>query len=200
MAIFRYSLLIYTVLIAMSCSDGKNQEQDLAVLSDSLANNSNQSDIAATSNLLQIDIPVDDIVPAEFTKDDIASLASTGKAPFVINFRQALNDYYKGKAESPYFERSALIAVGDNLTTFDKSYYKSKFFILKVNTDYPVGGVFMDILFRNKPDKVFTVWMFETEGIFKLRMFEQNLDYSASEIKGTLKMFENVFKREELAF
>ncbi len=182
----------------ISCSDNNNQGQELPLSPDSA--NASTNTTFGNDKLIQVEIPVDDIVPAEFSKEDLSSIMSTGKAPFVVNLRKALNDYFKGSLESPYFEKSAIVAVGDNLSTFNKNYYKSKFFILQINTDYPVGGVFMDILFRDKPDKIFTVWMFKTEKIFKLRMFQQNLDYSMSDIKGTLKMFENVFKLEGVAF
>lgn len=200
MAIFRYNLILCLLIFAISCSENQNHEQDIAFQSDSSNTKSNKITADDKDTLVKIEIPVDDLVPAEFSEEDLASIRSSGKAPFVINLRKALNDYAKGKTVSPYFEKSAIIAVGDNLATFNKDYYKSKFFILQINTDYPVGGVFMDILFRDKPDKIFTVWMFETENMFKLRMFEQNLDFSISDIKGTLKMFENVFNKEGVAF
>lgn len=202
MEIFRFKLIIILLsILIISCSDDSKPEQEMTVPADTLSENTQKAgQIKDTNSYIKIDIPVDDIIPAVFTQEDLDLIIETGNAPFVINLRKALNDFYKGNESSPYFEKSAVTAVGDNLNSFNKSYYKSKFYILVVNQDYPVGGVFMDILFRDKPDKVFTVWMFETENEYKLRMFEQNLDYSDSDIKGTLKLFENVFKLDNTAF
>ncbi|MBX3043067.1 MAG: hypothetical protein KIT33_02355 [Candidatus Kapabacteria bacterium] len=221
MAISRFNnaaiILIFTLLI--SCSEDKNSLQDIS--NDNVsANPTTQAQVqSASQNLvdtlnrketpqpqndtnkyIQVQVPVEDIEPVEISDDDLKLLKETGKAPFVANFRNALNDFFNGKRESDYFERSAVDALGDNLSTFNPNYYKSKFFILSVNEDYPVGGIFMDVLFKDMPDKVFTIWMFETDNTYKLRMFEQNISYNDAEIKATLRLFGNVFKHKDIAF
>lgn len=199
MAIFRFKIFFLLIILMTSCSDDKVPEQVKSPDIPELLKRENTQN-AKPDSLLQIEVPLDELEEFEFSENDFKQLAETGKADFVINLRKAFNDFINGKAESPYFEKSALNAVGDNLNSFNKNYFKSKFIVLSVNQDYPVGGVFLDIIFRDMPDKVFTAWMFETENIFKLRIIEQNLDYTSSEIKATLKLFNEVFKRDDTAF
>lgn len=203
MATFRYNILLILFIFTISCSENKISEQVIEIIDSNQVNSNENNSINQTKNdttsLVKIQVPVDELVPAEFSEDEIQTLIETGKADFVVNLRNGLNDYYKGNLDSPYFEPSAIRAVDDNLSTYNKNYYKSKFYILTVNSDYPAGGIFLDILFKNMPDKVFTVWMFETDNIYKIRMFQQNIDYKTSDIKATLKLFENVFKREDTA-
>lgn len=201
MAIFRYNFCIFILLtIIISCSPENSGEQ--LIQADSVENKNDNIVISDDSieKFVKIDIPVDDIIPAEFSDEDVKRVKQSGQAPFVINLRKGFNDFFNRKSNSKFIEKSAMTAIGDNMNTYDIQYFKSKFHILTINDDYKGGGVFLDILFKDKPDKVFTVWMFETDNVYKIRMFQQNLDYSASEIKATLKLFENIFKMKGTAF
>ncbi len=204
MATFRFKILlvVLTAVLFFACSDDKSSEQVINKDSvNSLSDDSTmQPEMKDTTSLITMQVPVDKIESAEFTDDEINQIKETGEAVFVINLRNAFTDYLKGKISSEYFEPSAVKSSGDNLTTFDKSYFKSKFFVLKVDQGFAVGGVLMDILFKDKPDKVFSVWMFETENIYKLRMIEHNKDYSDEDIKATQRLFAKVFKRDDCAF
>ncbi|MDT3739017.1 MAG: hypothetical protein RO257_05890 [Candidatus Kapabacteria bacterium] len=204
MATFRFKILliVLTDILLFACSDDKSSEQVINKDSvNSISSTDTQQQIKKdTSRLITMQVPVDKIESAEFTDDEINQIKETGEAVFVINLRNAFTDYLKGKMSSEYFEPSAVKSSGDNLTTFDKSYFKSKFFVLKVDQGFAVGGVLMDILFKDKPDKVFSVWMFETENIYKLRMIEHNNDYSSEDIKTTQRLFAKVFKRDDCAF
>jgi hypothetical protein len=204
MATFRFKILlvVLTAIMFFACSDDKSSEQVINKDSvNSISSTDTQNQIKKdTSRLITMQVPVDEIKPAEFTDDEINQIKETGEAVFVINLRNAFTDYLKGKISSEYFEPSAVKSSGDNLSSFDKSYFKSKFFVLKVDQGFAVGGVLMDILFRDNPDKVFSVWMFETENIYKLRMIEHNKDYSNEDLKATQRLFAKVFKRDDCAF
>lgn len=199
---FKVILIFLTAIMFIACSDDKPSEQ---VINKDSVNSQTSTDTQNqikkdTSRLITMQVPVDKIEPAEFTDDEINQIKETGEAIFVINLRNAFTDYLKGKSSSVYYEPSAVNSSGDNLTLFDKSYFKSKFFVLKVDQGFAVGGVLMDILFKDKPDKVFSVWMFVTENIYKLRMIEHNKDYSTDDIKATQRLFAKVFKRNDCAF
>lgn len=93
--------------------------------------------------------------------------------PYIKHIRPALDGYLDGSNIG--VEETALSAVGMDecgLNTFDKSYYKSKFLIFDAkNNEY--GGVQTWVVFVDKPDTLFWVWVYRLggDGEYVLRGF-----------------------------
>ena len=110
----------------------------------------------------------------ELTQQEVDQYVTTTlEASFVKYLRDTLNKYV---ADETSFMKSTAYAgemIGDQkcgLKSFDISYYKSKFTVASVEA-HPAGGVELNIVFVNKPDKVFTVWVYGEESNWELRTF-----------------------------
>jgi hypothetical protein len=74
------------------------------------------------------------------------------------------------------------------LDSFDKEYYKSKFAVLSLDNGI-TGGKLVDILFQDKPDRVFKAWVYKLgDGNYDLRDFWENTK-ATQDIAVTLKAF-----------
>ena len=86
---------------------------------------------------------------------------------YVKHIRTALNGYLDGTNTG--VEEAALGEIGEGgnldcgLNNFDKSYYGSKFIVLKA-TDNDYGGVQAYIVFIDKPDTIFWAWVYGLRG------------------------------------
>ena len=95
------------------------------------------------------------------------------KDPFVIYLRERLNTLAKepkNKDNQTTTENNGLI---DGLPLFwnDAGYNKSKFIVLAVNDNH-FGGSTIDILFQDKPDRIFSAWVYKiVGGEYELRGF-----------------------------
>jgi hypothetical protein len=102
-----------------------------------------------------------DIVQKQFTgKETVTEIYNN---PYIKHIRVGLNNYLDGNNKGVE-EVLAMEESNDDLDCglkkFDKSYYNSKFVIYDVN-DAEMGGVLADISFIDKPDKLFTVWVYK---------------------------------------
>lgn len=80
--------------------------------------------------------------------------------PYIKHIRIALDGYLDGTnngIEEGVADDS--IMPGCGLSSFDRSYYKSKFIILSA-ADNEYGGIQANIVFIDKPDKMFWVWVY----------------------------------------
>jgi len=117
----------------------------------------------------------------EFTKKQLEFYYASYKSPYVIHLRKALNGYLDG---SNYGMDTPEIVISgkrtdetiDGLSSFDKSYYRSRFIVCIIR-DFIGGGKEISIIFQDKPDKLFKAWVYKIHGRDKydLRMFGQNL-------------------------
>lgn len=84
------------------------------------------------------------------------------KNPFVLHLRKALNAYLANDKELAWA-----------LDKFDRGYYRSKFIVLSLDQSV-MGGVMIDILFQNKPDKIFSAWVYKlSDDKYELRGFNR---------------------------
>jgi serine/threonine protein kinase len=68
------------------------------------------------------------------------------------------------------------------------SFFKSRFFVLDIND--AIGGIKVNILFVDKPDSVFNVWIFDfKDGDFKIHDFHVFQNYRNIEISEVKKFF-----------
>lgn len=108
---------------------------------------------------------------------------------FVIHIRKALNGYLNSTNEGMSDPNSVIEPLKDDkqhitgLSTFSKDYYKSKFIVLSIANN-PFGGKQINILFQDKPDKVFWVWVYKPEGAdYDLRGFQENTKFTKADIE-----------------
>lgn len=110
------------------------------------------------------------------------------KDPYVLHLRKALTEYANGHLfgmSTPLLviqpdKRSGYI---DGLSSFDNSYYKSKFVVVYINKSI-AGGKDISIVFVDKPDKVFEAWVYKlADGKYDLRGFSQMLAFTPQKMK-----------------
>jgi hypothetical protein len=191
MEIFRYSLIIFLIFSVISCSDSQKNSPDSDT--DSLSIQKTVP-IKQKDSLVQISVDINSIVPLEPSEEDLSKLRESGTAPFVINLRKAFNDLLKGKKKSDYINFDFVIVEKNEM-----KYLKSKFFILSIE-QYQPGTEKLDILFKDIPDRVYTCVMSQESGIYQLKYFNINTNFTDGEIKGTLKLYENIFSHDDCAF
>lgn len=124
--------------------------------------------------------------------------------PYAAQIRQGLNGYLDGTndgMDTPELvinplEGSATYSSG--LKSFDKSYYRSKFVVLS-SVDSMAGGQELNILFRDKPDKVFVAWVYHYPGndYFDLRGFAENPTFTKDWIENFVKTNGDLLQNEQ---
>jgi hypothetical protein len=108
-----------------------------------------------------------------------------------------MDGYLAGK-EMPdlTIDKNDLDGAPSGLADFDKEYYQSKFAVLAIDNALP-GGKDVLIIFQDKPDKIFTAWVYKlADGKYDFRGFWEN-DEATKKIDLVLKVFgKYIFDRE----
>lgn len=112
----------------------------------------------------------DKTAPAEKpASKDLSGYYAVYQEKDVIYLRTLFDNYLAGRNISDDEDRSGEYALLDKV---DKSYYKSRFIVYTFNKAIGGGNSF-DILFLDKPDVLFHVWIYQLGGTKPdLRMFE----------------------------
>lgn len=189
MAIYLYKLIFIIFLFIIGCSDQNYQNSH-----NNISNKNQSNKVGSNDSLINLSIDINSIIPFEPTEEDIDKISESSKAPFVINLKKAFSDILKNKKKSKY--------ILDSLTSineFKNDYLKSKFFILSIE-DIDFSNVKLEILFKDKTDKVFTCILNQIEGEYILNYFSENKNYSPNDIKAVLKLYENIFKNDKCSF
>jgi hypothetical protein len=115
------------------------------------------------------------------------------KKPYFQELRNIFDKYLNGQkiSEAEISAPELVIETSNDgqicgFKSFDKDYFKSKF-ILSGIEEGQFGGIYIDILFLNKPDKMFTAWFYETPEGWDLRSFCENANATPEEINASLK-------------
>jgi len=126
------------------------------------------------------------IVP--FTNEELSYLNGLEKEPAVKEIRNSINRYSNGQGDD-----NEAINEMENCG-YDKfpDYISGKFTPFQVGKN-TYGGVNIKLIFIDKPDKVFTAWVYDLAGGgFELRSFCDD-EYSSDKIKVIYKAFFNLF-------
>jgi hypothetical protein len=123
------------------------------------------------------------------SEEDIKAYLKTLGRPYIKELRKTLDNYNEGKISENDIINSDLIvnpeASGSGtrcgLKSFNPDYFKSKFMVSWVDSGLG-GGLIVDIIFLNKPDKVFSVWVYETSSGWELRSFCENKEFTPKDI------------------
>lgn len=113
--------------------------------------------------------------------------------PSVLAVRSYLDRYLKNDLKDWGAANVAIQGIQkdktDGLANFDKSYYQSKFFVVEVEP-FVGGGQTVSVIFQDKPDKMFDVWMYHlSKGEFEMRAFTWDKSISAKDIPVVYKNF-----------
>lgn len=110
------------------------------------------------------------------TSNNIEDYYKVYKNPFVLYLRKALNAFLSNDSSDVNISNAAVKketgeGIISGLESFDKEYYKSKFVVLTINKSIS-GGVDIQIMFQDKPDRIFYAWVYQlADGSFELRGF-----------------------------
>ena len=130
-----------------------------------------------------------------FSQEETGKWNEVYKDPFVQHIRVAINGYLDGSntgISDPELVINPLPTDKDHrtgLSTF-RSYFKGKFIVLSI-AGSPNGGKEITILFQNRPDKAFWVWVYHAAGtdIYDLRGIAESNQFSQDFIQSFPKNY-----------
>lgn len=124
------------------------------------------------------------------SKEGLKTYKHTYTSPDVQYLREAFDSYLSGKMGSGASSEKEY----EPLKKYELAYYKSKFIVLAINQD-AIGQWVIDILFQDRPDKVFTAVTYDG---FELREFsDKNLP--VCDIERLKIMYRKLIKSKELS-
>lgn len=138
------------------------------------------------------------------TSNNIEDYYKVYKNPTVLYLRKALNAYLANDSSDINISNVAVIkTTGDGiisgLESFDKEYYRSKFIVLTINKSLS-GGVDIQILFQDKPDRIFYAWIYQlADGSFELRGFNSKEETKPEAMKAIQTEYKTFLEDKEHA-
>ncbi|MBD3276769.1 MAG: hypothetical protein GF388_00565 [Candidatus Aegiribacteria sp.] len=114
---------------------------------------------------------------AEIDPEGMQAYLEVYSNPYAVHLRTALNSFAEGNLQGIYQGESLL----NDLETY--STYASDCFIVLAIEPSPAGGRLLTIISRDRPDRIFTSWVYQTgSGDYQLRGFSENAEYTSEEI------------------
>ena len=155
-----------------------------------------------------------EIAELEFTPEQLEGYYKVYSNPFVLHVRKALNGYLDGTNDGILSPETAIKAqtlegafpgngienaksTPAGLDSFSKDYYRSKFIVMAID-DGITGGKIINIIFQDKPDKLFNAWVYKGED-FELRGFWQNMNFTSEEMRKTVIQYKRFIEDKEHA-
>ncbi|MCP4442710.1 MAG: hypothetical protein GY810_27710 [Aureispira sp.] len=170
-------LMAFSILSLIGCSS--NQEQSL----DNKATNTKNEQ--ATPSEAKIDSPK--IKALSFTDEQLQQYYKVYDDPFVIHIRTALNNFISGNLDGISVEKAELLPY--------QEYFQHKFIVYTIEPHLG-GGWLVNILFPNKLDKMFSVWVYD-QGNYDLRDFHENTDFTTEDLKTIEIQYKKLLMDEE---
>lgn len=121
-------------------------------------------------------IELKEVKLSELNPKELEEYYQTYKKPYVQFVRKALDAYLANDSSGVNISMGAVTkdhreGIISGLDSFDKSYYKSKFVVVTIN-DSIAGGKDIQIIFQDKPDRIFYAWVYQlADGTYELRGF-----------------------------
>jgi len=144
-----------------------------------------------------------EVKPAEFTQEQLEKYYETYEDPYVKHIRVALNGYLDGTMEgigsvdTVVKEKTNADGSVSGLDAYSKDYYKSKFVVV-LSSPSVAGGKEINIIFQDKPDKIFWTWVYAKESdVYELRGFSENIGIQGDKLRDTLIIYKNVIEDKE---
>lgn len=127
-------------------------------------------------------------------KDKIEGYYRVYQNPSVIFLRKALNAYLANDSAGVNISMAAVQSdtrdgIISGLSSFSKDYYKSKFVVVTIDKSI-AGGEDIQILFQEKPDRIFYAWVYQlASGDYELRGFNSKENFDQKAFKDTLDYY-----------
>lgn len=127
----------------------------------------------------------------------------TYNQPYVKFLRTALDDYLAGDGSSERILQASVTPINKDgitsgLDSFDKGYYESKFVIFSID-DSISGGKDIQIIFQDKPDRIFYAWVYElSDDNYELRDFKSE-EYPAEKMHEIVEAYKDYVFNKDLA-
>jgi len=143
----------------------------------------------------------DDQKPQEterkMTEAELQDYYSMYKNPFVLQIRTALNSYLN---DPKTLSETVLEGLGDGksgLNSYSSDYFRGRFVVMGIKKSL-AGGEEVNILFPDKPDKVFWVWVYKLAGgDFEMRGFKENTYYTKEKIEYYINQYPQLLQNKE---
>jgi hypothetical protein len=147
-------------------------------------------------------VDIKSIEELKTSAEEMESYYRVYKNPFVIYLRKALNAYFAHDSSGVDIARVAVDkdereGIISGLDSFDKSYYRSKFVVITIN-DSMAGGKDIQILFQDKPDRIFYAWVYQlATGEYELRGFNSKESFDPEAMKDMTNAYKDlIFDKE----
>lgn len=143
-------------------------------------------------------------VSSELSPEGLEDYYRVYENPYVLHIRKALNGYLDGTnvgLDDPelVIESQEIAGATAGLSSFDKSYYESKFIVYTIS-DSIAGGKQVNIIFQDKPDKVFAAWVYQLgDGTYDLRAFWENINFTEEDIASIQDSYKTFLEDKEHA-
>ena len=125
---------------------------------------------------------------SELNPKEVEEYYQTYKKPYVQFLRKALDAYLANDSSGVNISTGAVKedrreGIITGLDAFDKNYYKSKFVVVTID-DSIAGGKDIQIMFQDKPDRIFYAWVYElADGTYELRGFNSKEYFDPDKMK-----------------
>lgn len=143
-----------------------------------------------------------ELKPLVIEQKDLEGYYRVYKNPFVLYLRKALNAYLANDSSEVNISMAAVEkgnsdGIISGLDAFEKDYYKSKFIVLSIN-DSLGGGKDIQMIFQDKPDRIFYAWVYKLAGgNYELRGFNSKEHFDENEIKEMIDYYKSyLFDKE----
>lgn len=138
------------------------------------------------------------------TSNNIEGYYKVYKNPTVLYLRKAINAFLSNDSSdinisNVAVEKDSRDGIISGLDSFDKEYYRSKFVVLTINKSIS-GGVDIQILFQDKPDRIFYAWVYQlADGSFELRGFNSKEEMEPKAMKAIQTEYKTFLEDKEHA-
>jgi hypothetical protein len=160
-------------------------------------------DHRATFNWYKVDKTTGAVTPR--IGEEINDYYRVYQNPNVIYLRKALNAYLANDSEgSGIMEAAAtknnIDGIVSGLDSFSKDYYKSKFIVFTIDEQGLGGGTNLQIIFQDKPDKIFYAWVYQLDDpdkTYNLRGFSARSDITPEAMKDLVEGYKEQIQDKE---
>ncbi|EKD86860.1 MAG: hypothetical protein ACD_37C00121G0004 [uncultured bacterium] len=149
-------------------------------------------------------IELKEIKTSDLNQKELEEYYQVYKKPYVQYLRKALNAYLANDSSDISISIAAVKedrreGIITGLDAFDKSYYKSKFVVVTIN-DNIGGGKDIQIMFQDKPDRIFYAWVYElADGTYELRGFNSKEYFDPETMKEVSEAYKQFLLDKEHA-
>lgn len=143
-------------------------------------------------------------VLTDINKEELEEYYRVYENPYVLYLRKALDAYLANDSSDVNISMAAVEGINmeditSGLAAFDKEYYKSKFVVVTIDNSI-AGGKDIQIIFQDKPDRIFYAWVYQLAGgDYELRGFNSKDDIEPEAMEVMVEFYEPLLFDKEHA-